>query len=252
MVVDAHTHVTENGKWFNTRYNASSGNFMKMMEGSSIEKAVILPINPVTSNKYVHKVCKESNGKFIGFASVHPYRNNAPAILKQDVEEFNLKGLKLHPQIQKINLTRSTVLLTIEMAMYLEIPVIIDTWYAKQRGYTKFVNHIETIITLFPGLKLILPHLGGPSPNTFYQHKNVFMDLSFILSRHAITDIAPYFTDLLDLMGPSRLIYGSDYPEMDPIKYLKRTEELMDLVGVSQADREKIFTTNILELCKVE
>ena len=182
MVVDAHIHLTEDSKWFYTDYNASPEYYLKITRDSVIEKALILPIHPVTSNKFVHKVCIENNGKFIGFASLDPAKSNAPALLRRDIEKFNLKGIKLHPRIQGFNLLAPNVLSTIEMAVDLEIPVLIDSWFQDEEEYAKYVDGINEITRLFPKLKLILPHLGGPSLSVFFQRKDIFFDLSFVLS----------------------------------------------------------------------
>lgn len=252
MVIDAHIHLTESGRWFNTNHNAHLMHYIKLIEHSRIEKALILPIFPYISNRFVFRVCSMNPDKFFGFASVDPLRSDAPTTLKKEIEDFDLKGLKLHPRLQKFELLDPNVLSTIEMASYLEVPVLIDTWFEYEAIYAKFVTSIKEVVRQFPDLKLILPHLGGPAPNTFFDNDNISLDLSFILSRIESNKAAAYVEQLIKRIGPSRLIYGSDFPEMNPITYLNSAEALLDNLNLSSAVRDKIFKSNILELCNIE
>lgn len=95
MIIDAHVHRRENGKWFNANHNASVERLIKSLGESEIDKAVVLPIAPFISNEVVAKVCSEYPEKLIGFASVNPLDSDAVKKLEEDVIKYDLKGLKV-------------------------------------------------------------------------------------------------------------------------------------------------------------
>ena len=45
MITDCHVHITENGKWFNTDYDASLKFALNEMDRSDTSKAILLPIH---------------------------------------------------------------------------------------------------------------------------------------------------------------------------------------------------------------
>ena len=128
MVIDAHVHITENDRWFNTNYNASVERLIKSLGASKIDKAVVLPIAPFISNEFVAKVCSEYPEKLIGFASVNPIDSDAVKKLEEDVIKYDLKGLKLHSRLQEFQLADQNAQLVIKKAAELNIPVLIDAW----------------------------------------------------------------------------------------------------------------------------
>ena len=56
MIIDGLTHVTKNGKWFNTSYDASLHTLLKNMDKSEISKSVITSFYDFIPNKFACKV----------------------------------------------------------------------------------------------------------------------------------------------------------------------------------------------------
>jgi predicted TIM-barrel fold metal-dependent hydrolase len=44
VIVDCHVHVTPDGGWFGTHINASLDRFLKELDASSVQKALLLPV----------------------------------------------------------------------------------------------------------------------------------------------------------------------------------------------------------------
>lgn len=252
MVIDAHVHITENGKWFNTSHNASLGYLIESLERSSVEKAVILPIAPFISNSFIARACREHPNKLIGFASVNIHNVNADQKLEKDIRRYGLKGLKLNPRLQGFKLCDSNALSVIRKATELKIPILIDTWIKEDAEHQSLINYVAQIATTMSSVTIILAHLGGPNFNNVLQvvrKTNVYFDLSFILTHLDHKMAHKRLVYLMKHVGPHRLIYGSDSPEINLKTYFENTRELLKCTNITPKEKELIFCENICALC---
>lgn len=254
-VIDAHVHITEDGKWFHTDYDASVEKLLINLEESKIDKAVILPIAPFISNEFVAKVCSQYPDKFIGFVSVYPNDKNALNELEKSVINYGLKGLKLHPKFQGFKLNEPNVELVIKKAAELKIPVLIDAWVRPQdTEYQDLISSIAQVAKKIPSAKIILAHLGGFNYNEIPQiareNNNIYFDLSFILTHFNRDVIYNHIIPVIKYVDANRLIYGSDYPEIDVETYLKSTREIFNNMGFKLEEKRYIFRKTIGSLLK--
>ena len=246
MIIDAHVHITEDGKWFDTNIDASVERLIKSLEKSKIDKAVVLPIAPFISNKFVAKVCNDYPDKLVGFASVNPKDNDAVKKLEQDVITYDLKGLKVHPKLQEFQLLDQNTLSVIKKAAELKIPVLIDAWIRpKDIGYQDLISSIGQVANKIPSAKIILAHLGGFNYNKIPQiardNDNIYFDLSFVLTYFDRKILYNHIVPFIKNIGADRLIYGSDYPERDIKIYLKSAQEIFDNMGFTYDEKRFIF-----------
>lgn len=72
MIIDAHVHLTPNGKWFNTKYDASIGRLLREMDKADVDRAVVIAIEGQIDNDFVAKVVSEHPDRFWGIGSVNP------------------------------------------------------------------------------------------------------------------------------------------------------------------------------------
>lgn len=248
-------HITKNGKWFSTNHDASLGHLIESLDNAQIDKAVVLPIAPYISNEFVAKACSEYSDKLIGFASVNPCHSESVKILEDDINKYNLKGLKIHPKIQGFQLSEYSVNIVIEKAAELNIPILIDAFIKpKDTNFQNLVMDIGKIAQKYPSAKIILPHLGGFNHNEILQvmneNNNIYFDLSFVL-RYFKFNQEILFESILPTIkkiGANRLIYGSDSPEREIKNYFNFTNKLLDNIGFTPTEKEKVFSKNILKL----
>lgn len=245
MIIDAHVHITENGKWFNTNHNASVRRLIKSLEESKIDKAVVLPIAPFISNEFVAKVCSEYPKKLIGFASVNPLDSDAVKKLEEDVIKYDLKGLKLHPRLQEFQLADKNAQLVIKKAAELNIPVLIDAWIGSNDvEHQDLISSISHIAKKIPSAKLILAHLGGFNydeiPQIARDNGNIYFDLSFVLTYLDQKTIHNYIVPIIKNIGANRLIYGSDYPEINLKNYYIYMLKIIEKI-FNQEEKKLVF-----------
>jgi len=252
LIVDAHVHVTEDGRWFQTRHDASLTNLISEMNRSNIDKAVVLPISPIIPNEFIHQICTHNSDRLIGFASVNPLRPRASDKLRNEIKKYNLKGLKLHQNVQKFDFNEEGFKSVLNMASNLEIPLIIDTWFNDDNENNRFYTMIEDVIESIPDLIIILPHLGGKDPGNisrFKEFHKVFFDLSFVLTRIGREITSEMIETRLSEIGARKLIYGSDFPEINPSLYLENSRKILN--KFSSFGKELIFSKNILKICNM-
>lgn len=102
------------------------------------------------------------------------------------------------------------------------------------------------VLTAHPTLRLILAHLGRGADEElvelFAAHPGVVGDTSLRLgSPH---DDEPWdpaaLRDLIRRLGPERVLFGTNYPIVDPVQYRERFDEL----GLSLAERDLVGAEN--------
>lgn len=255
MIVDAHVHITADGKWFNTHHDASVNRLVMSLGKTDIDKAVVLPIAPFVSNQFIARACSEYPEKLIGFASVNPLEHDAAKKLEEDVTRYELKGLKLHPRLQGFQLSDHNVQSIIRKAADLKIPVVIDAWVRPEdREYQNLVNSIGRTAKKIPHAKIILSHLGGHKYNEILhvsqENRNIYFDLSFVLTYFDHEVLYNHIAPLLEDIGTDHLIYGSDYPEKDISDYFLFAQEFFDDF-FSHQEKKLIFGDTIKYLTAI-
>ncbi len=95
MLIDAHVHITPDGKWFNSTYDASLTTLLAEMDENKVSRTVLLPIKGAIENEFVTTTCLQYPGKFIGAVSVDPALEECVAQLDQYFKgtrkDFSLK-----------------------------------------------------------------------------------------------------------------------------------------------------------------
>jgi L-fuconolactonase len=126
--------------------------------------------------------------------------------------------------------------------------------------YVKHLRHAAMIAKEFPDLLLVIDHLAKPrikegKTDDWLPHfkaaaafPNVFCKLSGMVTeadwqRWTVADLRPYVQTALDLFGPQRCMYGSDWPVCElAATYEQVHAALVEAVGpLSEAERGAIF-----------
>jgi L-fuconolactonase len=126
--------------------------------------------------------------------------------------------------------------------------------------YVKHLHHVPTVARHVPTLPLVLDHLSKPQikegrTDNWLPHfraaaafPNVFCKLSGMITeadwQHwTAADLKPYVQTALECFGPSRLMYGSDWPVCELAgSYAQVHQALRDALGpLSDSERAQIF-----------
>jgi predicted TIM-barrel fold metal-dependent hydrolase len=109
------------------------------------------------------------------------------------------------------------------------------------------------VLAAHPTLRLILAHLGRGADEElvelFGAHPRVVADTSLRLgSPHDVEPWSPDpVRDLIRRLGPERVLYGTNYPIVDPVVYRQRFDEL----GLSAAERELVGGANARRFLRI-
>jgi predicted TIM-barrel fold metal-dependent hydrolase len=232
LVIDAHCHAGLGQEM--TAPWTSNGDIeitLRHMEEAGIDRTIVFPINNPTyekANQAIAELCGRYPGKLIGFAKHDPQSEagRIPGMLRREVEQLGLKGLKLH------KLPTRDVL---EAVAELRIPVL----YHPQE-----VSDYYMIAEAFPQVQFIMAHMGG------YQTWRKPMDGIGLARRYPNVSVdtsqvpVKYIEMAVKELGPEKIIFGSDGPEQDSRVELYKIR----LLKLPPADEAKILSGNILRL----
>ena len=245
MIIDCHTHITGNGKWFETGLGSSPEILLAAMKNANIDQSLLLPIYGTITNSGIAEVVKQYPGKFIGFGSIDI------ATWKSDIEEithYRLKGIKFHPRMQDQTLFSLENSGALQEMNAKKLPLLICGWQQTSSDHAPMGLIGPVIVDAFAkkykDMNFIIAHMGG---HKFWDaffcargNKNVYLDCSYFLKFFRGTSIEKDFWSVVKLID-EKLIYGSDFPEIDMKEYKEYFEKKATLAGL---DTEKICYSN--------
>lgn len=279
--IDVHVHFsTEKGflmkdpefrraveKYYNTKYVMKSEEEMAQDFVKLGVKAIVMAFDtesntgwPKVDNDYVAKVVKAHPEAFIaGWASVDPWKGKmAVKEAERAIKDLGLLGLKFQQAAMGFFPNDVRFYPIYQKCVELKAPVLFHTgttgFGAGLPGgagyhlkYTQPIPYIDDVAADFPDLTIICAHPSFPWQDEMIAvalHKgNVFMDLSGWAPK--------YFSDTLKREINGRLqdkfMYGSDYPEIPPKRWLEEFES----AGYKPEVIEKVLYKNAQRILKV-
>jgi predicted TIM-barrel fold metal-dependent hydrolase len=254
-IIDVHTHAfpdriakramtaLEEGSGVRPEADGTVAGLLELIERKGLAQAWLL--NIATRKEQMDSIltwCRElASEKLVPFASVHP---EAPDLLEQidKIAEAGIRGVKMHPMYQRFNVDDPKVFpmyealaargLVVQMHAGYDIAFADDDQAAPVR--------FATVVRNFPGLKLVLAHMGGwkwfDSFIELLAGKDVYIDTSFCVG---------YCTDaqrdaILSRHSMDRILYGSD----SPWGWIEEQVGYVACWPVSDEVKEKIFWRN--------
>lgn len=231
------------------------------MAASGADRWVLLPVSgkkdrATDLNRWA-AAAAAAEPRLIPFAMLHPLGPFQADI--QVIQELGLKGVKLHPFIQRFSLDHPV---THDLLALLEgsgLPVLIDTLYVE--GLVRAKPHMEWVVEMFnfkgceplqiaraavahPAVNFIAAHggslYGWEHLEPLYGLDNVYFDLAYL---HGLIDAAPLM-DIIRRKGPERVLYGTDAPWRDAAACRTWFEDL----PLTTWEREQIAAGTLLGL----
>ena len=273
MIIDTHLHV-----WSDDfeRYPFAEGRkaaegapvelLNETMEQAGVDRAVIVqPIHYLYDNRYVAECLRRFPGKFAAIGLVDRHALDAPAQLQRLVEEDGFSGLRIH-------LARP------EDPAEWAAPDQDRIWEKAEElgacfvvfGPAALLPAVEPIIARFPGVKVVLDHIGGaptdeepPYPLlsnvlNLAKYPNVYVKLTPQGHKSKVAfpheDTFSTFRRLYDAFGPQRLMWGTNFPGvLKGVGYLPALELFRTHVDFfSEGDKEWLFFRTALTVWEFE
>jgi predicted TIM-barrel fold metal-dependent hydrolase len=222
-------------------------------------------------DEIVASYCKQYPDRLIGFTSIHPDRYQPHRKLERAVREFGMKGVKLYPHSgfypndERLNLV-------FQKCIEFDIPVMVHTGIKAVSWQSLKFNrpmYVDDLATNFPELKIIMCHGGYPWEEEFivvaYSNPNVWVDITFLDYIEKIYKkpglVENTISRLIDLIGPKRILWGSEGPYMNlplfgshgPEYYAYSQNFLVKRFNfLSEEDKKNILGENARKLLKIK
>jgi len=206
--------------------------------GALVQSVATTPAQVKSINEFIARTVAEHPDRLVGFGTLHPESED----IEGDVNhllELGLRGVKLHPDIQKFALNDPHSMALFE-ACADRLPFLIHA--GDDRFSYSNPKQFVPVLDAFPHTTVIAAHLGGYSvwdeaADAFCgKYERLWVDCcscTFCLPLDRIET-------LIRRYGTDRVLFGSDYPMWDP----KREVETLLSLPFSDAEFEKILSKN--------
>jgi hypothetical protein len=238
MIVDSHCHAGKGdgltGPWDT---DAPLGDYLRHADEAGIGRTVLFAAfhsDYAAANRQVARIVAARPERFWGYAFVHSERDRGRvrALVREAVERFGFRGIKVHRHDARI--TREVC----EVARAYRLPVLYDVMGE--------VSAVELLASQYPDVRFIIPHLGSfaddwRAQTAMIDHlvrwPNVYTDTSgvrrFDILKRAVRRA-----------GARKFLFGSDGPWLHPGVELEKVRALR----LSAADERRVCGGNLLRL----
>ena len=192
-------------------------------------------------NEYLAQACRDyTNQSFrlLAFGCVHQDCQNMSSLV-DNVEALGLRGFKIHPDIQGVNID-DTRLFPLYEAIEGRMPIYFHMGDDRDEYQFSSTERLLHIKKRFPNLTVVAAHLGG-----YRSWEKAFMladlDCIWFDSSSALWAISPeYATEIIHNLGAERVMFGTDYP----VAYAKSELERFLKLGLTEQERQLILYDN--------
>ena len=261
-IIDAHCHIYPDK--IAEKASESTGNFYNIpmcLDGKIstlsehgkragidhfiVQSVATTPMQVSSINNFIASSVSQSNGNFTGLGTLHPDSHD----IKADVDEIinlGLKGVKLHPDIQKFKIDDYRMLKIYELCEG-KLPILMHT--GDHRYDYSNPNRMIPILDIYKDLVVIGAHFGGWSmweeaANKLYKYKNFYVDCSSSL--YAMSPEKA--KELIMLYGTDRVLFGTDYPMWEPEEEIERFMN----IDLTEKQREDILYNNAAKMFNIK
>jgi len=276
MIVDFHTHTFPDKiasraleRLQTMSHNAvftdgTVSGLLASMHVAGVTHSVVLPVvtNP-EKTIHINNISMEhfASDGLIYFGGIHPDTENPRDELVR-IAQAGIKGIKLHPLQQGVNIDDKRYLKILEYCSELDLIVVLhagaDPGFPGQERVTP--KMIRQALDQVGPIKLIAAHMGSlmywDSVPEYLLDTSVYIDTSFALGKMAQTSENFYtedqlqllseeqFCQLIALFGKERILFGTDSPWNRQIY----TKKQIDSLPLSEDVKEHIYFKNACKL----
>lgn len=257
-IFDAHAHIYPQkialkasktiGEFYDIPmgFDGTSETLVSLGDQYGVEKFLVHSVATVPHqvekiNDFILNEVAAHEGRFIGFATLHPDFENAWEELSR-VKQAGLMGVKLHPDFQKFEISDPKMDDAYRAMAELGMPVLFHT--GDKRYNWSNPGHVPVILKKHKNLKVICAHFGAYSEwgdaAECLKGEGVWVDTSSSFFMISDDEAKKY----ISVYGEDHVLFGSDYPMWsvgDEIQNILRLK-------LSNDANERIFSKNLEEL----
>lgn len=201
-------------------------------------------------NDSIAALAEKSRGEgflTVGFAGMHQDFPDFAGEIDR-IEKLGLKGVKLHPDIQQIDVDDEKLFPLYEI-LEGRMPVYFHIGDNRPQYRFSEAKKLRRVLDRFPRLEVVAAHLGGyraaaeaieylsGDPRVWYDTSSALWYLS-----------PEEATDIIDALGHDRVMFGTDYP----VKNIDTELALFARLGLTESQREDILWNNAMRFLHLE
>ncbi len=262
MIWDSHVHIFPEQMmeavyaYFNNHYHfrppfsKKPETLLRKLKDTSVEKAFILAYahKPGISrrlNSWLDNLCSEYPW-LVPFGAVHPGDSDPAGTVIECLDHYGFPGIKLHCLVQRHPPDDERLFPVYRALEERSKGVIIHaSTFPQQLEGCLGSARIKNLLEHFPGLNLVIPHLGLDELQEYRflleKHDSLYLDTAFVFQNRGFI---PPLEEITAIIAdyPDRFFYGSDYPFiMEPPK--NGIERILEL-GLSPEVIDSLFFKN--------
>ena len=213
--------------------NDSEGDkLVARMDNSGIDVTAIVVVDDINYgfddehllrfNEMCAKAAAKHRGRLISLAGIDPRRPEAPALFRRCIEEFNMKGLKWHPDFGFYPNSKEAYAV-LEVANELQVPLLTHcSPLAATRAKHAHPIHLDDVALDFPNLNIIAAHMGHGWWHDWaalaQYKKNIYGDLAMwqLIATTNPRRFRRCLREILDTAGHEQVLFSSDGPVFEP------------------------------------
>jgi len=199
--------------------------FLQDMDAASVDKAILLGWywqnhdTCTEQNQWYLAAIRQHPDRFIAFATLNATAGKAATDTIHWAIDHGFQGIgEIHPQVQGHTLRDACWQIIMEAACDAKLPINLHVTEPVGRPYpTKVETPLLDYIWLaeqYPDAQLIYAHWGGLLP--FYELnpaiRGKLQNVHYDTAASPLLYDSTIFHQVLQTIGPNRILYGSDYP----------------------------------------
>lgn len=262
QIIDTHCHiypekiaakaVAGTDTFYDTvaKCDGTAGSLLRINTEEGIDHTLVqsvatTPKQVNSINTFIAGTVAASDGRFTGLGTLHPDSEDQRADVRHLVD-LGLKGVKLHPDIQKFKIDDYRCLRIYELCEEFGLPILMHT--GDKRYDFSNTNRLIPILETYTNLTIIGAHLGGWS-----LWEEASLELAGIPNLYVDCSSTMYWVpldktaEIIRRYGADRVLFGTDYPMWHPKDELRMFFDL----GLSDDEMRLILSENAKKLYKL-
>lgn len=233
------------------------------MSAAGVDQYVLLPVSGKKDrvadlNRWAAGAA-QADPRLIPFGLLHPQGQVEADLLL--LRELGLKGVKLHPFIQRFSLDDPASQAMLSLLEGTGLPVLLDTLFIE--GLIKAKPYLDWVVKMFnfggceppqiaraalahPGVNFIAAHggslYGWEALDQLLELPNVYFDISYLMGLLEPAQVV----EIIRRKGPEHVIYGSDAPW----RPARACREWFEDLPLSPGERQQVASATLLALLK--
>jgi len=257
MIFDTHTHIypTRPAVWPEP---SSLEALIASMDDAGVAMAAVVSIAPFIPVAVATTAAAAYPARLVAIGSVDPRARNAIQSLEEQVTTMGVRGIKLHPRLQRIGIEQIDLVIPIARRCgELGVPLIICSLSGGAQPFRQRVPELcHDLALASPSTAIVVAHACGHRPLDallmLEATPNVHVDLSFSPLFFSGSSVVQDLALLVRKADPQRVMFGSDFPEVAMRGSVEWIRSLTAALGLPEAHRENILHANARRLFKVE